>query len=110
MPDPHHQHRRLAELIYFPTGGGKTEAYLGLIAFTLLLRRLRGHAEPHEGRGVAVILRYALRLLTLDQLGRAATLICALEQLRRKHPKELGDSRFTVGLWVGKTASANTLK
>ncbi|MBN2195017.1 MAG: DISARM system helicase DrmA [Polyangiaceae bacterium] len=110
IADPNHDDRKLAELIYFPTGGGKTEAYLGLIAFTLLLRRLRGHDKPHEGRGVAVILRYTLRLLTLDQLGRAATLICALEQLRRKFPQELGDSRFTIGLWVGKSASANTLK
>jgi hypothetical protein len=110
VADPSHSDRKQAELIYFPTGGGKTEAYLGLIAFTLLLRRLRGQDQPHEGRGVAVILRYTLRLLTLDQLGRAATLICALETLRRKKPKELGDARVTIGLWVGKSASANTLK
>jgi hypothetical protein len=110
VADPTHPDRKTADLIYFPTGGGKTEAYLGLIAFTLLLRRLRGSEEVHEGRGVAVILRYTLRLLTLDQLGRAATLICALEEIRRKRPKELGNSRFTIGLWVGKSASANTLK
>jgi hypothetical protein len=108
--NPAHPDRRLADLIYFPTGGGKTEAYLGLIAFVLLLRRMRGKDEPHEGRGVAVILRYTLRLLTLDQLGRAATLICALEELRRKNPAELGNARFTIGLWVGLSASANRLK
>lgn len=108
--DPKHQDRKLAELIYFPTGGGKTEAYLGLIAFALLLRRMRGKGQPHEGRGVAVILRYTLRLLTLDQLGRAATLICALEELRKKHPVELGNARFTIGLWVGQSATANRLK
>src|SRR5439155_24392147 len=89
--------RKLAELIYFPTGGGKTEAYLGLIAFVLLLRRIRGQGTPHEGRGVAVLLRYTLRLLTLDQLGRAATLICALEELRRRRPAELGNARFAIG-------------
>lgn len=105
-----HPDRRLAELIYFPTGGGKTEAYLGLIAFVLLLRRIRGQGTPHEGRGVAVLLRYTLRLLTLDQLGRAATLICAIEELRRRYPKELGNARFTVGLWVGASATANRLK
>jgi hypothetical protein len=108
--DPAHRDRKLAELIYFPTGGGKTEAYLGLIAFVLVLRRIRAQGMPHEGRGVAVLLRYTLRLLTLDQLGRAATLMCALEELRRRNPKELGNARFTVGLWVGASASANRLK
>lgn len=110
VADPKHDDRQIADLIYFPTGGGKTEAYLGLIAFTLLLRRLDGRDRPDEGRGVAVILRYTLRLLTLDQLGRAATLMCALEEMRRKSPKLLGNKRFTVGLWVGKAATANLLK
>ena len=105
-----HPDRRIADLIYFPTGGGKTEAYLGLIAFTLVLRRLRGKSRADEGRGVAVILRYTLRLLTLDQLGRAATLMCALEEMRRRDPKRLGNTRFTVGLWVGQSTTANRLK
>lgn len=109
LADPTHPDRAVADLIYFPTGGGKTEAYLGLIAFTLLLRRLRGKGRPDQGRGVAVILRYTLRLLTLDQLGRAATLMCALEELRRREPKRLGNARFTVGLWVGQSATANRL-
>src|SRR5690606_14792130 len=65
--DPTHDDRRLVELLFFPTGGGKTEAYLGVIATTLLLRRMQGQARPDEGLGVAVILRYTLRLLTLDQ-------------------------------------------
>jgi hypothetical protein len=110
LADPNHPDRKLAELIYFPTGGGKTEAYLGIIAFVLLLRRIRGQGTPHEGRGVAVVLRYTLRLLTLDQLGRAATLMCTLEEIRRRYPKELGNARFTVGLWVGASASANRLR
>jgi hypothetical protein len=110
LEDASRPDRKLAELIYFPTGGGKTEAYLGLIAFVLLLRRIRGQGTPHEGRGVAVLLRYTLRLLTLDQLGRAATLMCALEELRRRYPKELGNARFTIGFWVGASASANRLK
>jgi hypothetical protein len=104
-----HPDRATVELIYFPTGGGKTEAYLGVIGFILLLRRLRGRERPDQGYGVAVILRYTLRLLTLDQLGRAATLICALEMLRRADPKCLGEVRFAAGLWVGKSATANTL-
>jgi hypothetical protein len=110
VEDEQHPDRELVELIFFPTGGGKTQAYLGLIAFTLLLRRLRGASRPDGGLGVAVILRYTLRLLTLDQLGRASTLICALELLRQKHPAQLGDVRFAIGLWVGASATANTLE
>jgi hypothetical protein len=109
LHDPTHADRERVELIFFPTGGGKTEAYLGVIAFALVLRRMRGRARPDGGYGVTVLLRYTLRLLTLDQLQRAATLVCALETLRRDDPARLGDVRFSVGLWVGRTATANTL-
>lgn len=110
VADGAHPDREIVELIYFPTGGGKTEAYLGLIATTLALRRLRGRERPDRGEGVAVLLRYTLRLLTLDQLARAATLLCALELLRRERPERLGEGRFTIGLWVGRSATANTLE
>jgi hypothetical protein len=106
--DPTHADRDIVELIFFPTGGGKTEAYLGVIAFTLVWRRMTHGKSPDRGLGVAVMLRYTLRLLTLDQLGRAATLICALELLRANQ-LELGDVRFSLGLWVGKSATANKL-
>lgn len=109
LVDERREDRDDVELIFFPTGGGKTEAYLGVIAFTLLLRRLRGRERPDGGLGVAVLLRYTLRLLTLDQLARAATLVCALEILRRDDPAHLGEVRFAVGLWVGRSATANTL-
>lgn len=109
IADPTHPDRECAELIFFPTGGGKTEAYLGVIAFTLALRRLRSRTDAHAGLGVAVILRYTLRLLTLDQLGRAASLVCALESLRRKAPARLGSERISVGLWVGSSATSNTM-
>ena len=110
VADPKHRLRSDVELIFFPTGGGKTEAYLGVIAFTLLLRRMRGQDRPDGGLGVAVILRYPLRLLTLDQLERATTLMCALELARRKDPARLGKTRFSIGLWVGKSATDNHLK
>ena len=74
--------REVVDLLFFPTGGGKTEAYLGLAAFTLILRRM--HNPGICGAGVSVLMRYTLRLLTLDQLGRAATLICALELERQR--------------------------
>lgn len=108
--DPSSPERETVELLFFPTGGGKTEAYFGVAAFAMLLRRLRHRAERHEGAGVAVLLRYTLRLLTLDQLGRAATLTCALERLRSLEPERLGTRRFAVGLWVGERATANTLE
>lgn len=105
-----HPDREAVELLFFPTGGGKTEAYLGVAAFAMLLRRLRGRERADGGAGVAVLLRYTLRLLTLDQLGRAATLICALEVLRRKNEKALGTHRFSIGLWVGRSGTANRMK
>ena len=110
LSDATHADRRIVELIFFPTGGGKTEAYLGAIAFGLVLRRMRGQNEPHQGLGVAVLLRYTLRLLTLDQLERATALICALEILRRERRDLLGDVRFSIGLWVGQSATANRFK
>ncbi len=98
--------RETVDLLFFPTGGGKTEAYLGLAAFRLVLRRLRNPGLT--GAGVSVLMRYTLRLLTFDQLSRAATLICALELLREKDAA-LGDWPFEIGLWVGSAATPNQM-
>ncbi|GAA1424352.1 helicase-related protein [Agrococcus citreus] len=102
--------RDLADLLWFPTGGGKTEAYLGLIAITLLLRRLRGVGENGDGGGVGVIMRYTLRLLTLQQFERAAGLICALEDLRERESDLKSREPFSIGLWVGQAATPNNAK
>lgn len=107
IADSKHDDRRCVDLLFFPTGGGKTEAYLGLSAFTLLLRRLRDPSITSSG--LSVLMRYTLRLLTLDQLGRAATLICALELLRRENESKLGTWPFEIGLWVGQTATPNRM-
>lgn len=96
--------RDTLDLIWFPTGGGKTEAYLGLIAFLIAWRRLR---HPVSGGGTTAIMRYTLRLLTRQQFVRAARMICALELLRRGDPEQLGDEPITVGMWVGRAASPN---
>jgi hypothetical protein len=99
--------RQRVDLLFFPTGGGKTEAYLGLAAFTIVLRRLR-HGTPN-GCGLTVLMRYTLRLLTLDQLGRATALMCALELERLVAPAKLGTWPFEIGLWVGQAATPNRM-
>jgi hypothetical protein len=108
MAEPTDADRDTIDLLFFPTGGGKTEAYLGLAAYTLVLRRLR-HGGSIESAGMSVLMRYTLRLLTLDQLGRASTLICALELERRKDPERLGKWPFEIGLWVGQSGTPNKL-
>ncbi|MFF8634422.1 helicase-related protein [Streptomyces pilosus] len=105
IDDPEHDDRKISDLLWFPTGGGKTEAYLGLIALTSFLRRIR---RGSEGGGVTVLMRYTLRLLTLQQFERAAILLCAMEHMRSRTP-ELGDEPFSVGMWVGRSATPNTL-
>jgi len=110
LADPADPNRETVDLLFFPTGGGKTEAYLGLAAFVMVLRRLRHPEEgARSGAGVSVIMRYTLRLLTLDQLSRAAGLVCALELEREKDPQRYGEWPFEIGLWVGKAATPNVL-
>jgi len=106
IADPLHDDREIVDLLFFPTGGGKTEAYLGLAAFTMVLRRFR--YPGIRSAGVTVLMRYTLRLLTLDQLGRAAALMCALEMERDRNEK-LGDWPFEIGLWVGAAATPNRM-
>lgn len=102
----------IADLLWFPTGGGKTEAYLGLTAYTLGIRRLQGNVAGRSGEfGVAVLMRYTLRLLTLQQFQRATALICACESIRRE-ALGVGDGRwgsepFRIGLWVGLKTTPN---
>ena len=107
LADPKHPDRTenlagLADLLWFPTGGGKTEAYLGVAAFTMAIRRIQGTLGGYDSsRGLAVIMRYTLRLLTIQQFQRAAALICAMEFIRRANQEKWGDEPFTLGLWVG---------
>lgn len=101
--------RNILDLIWFPTGGGKTEAYLGLVAFTLFFRRLDGDS-PEGGYGTAVITRYTLRLLTMQQFERAARAVMACEILRREDEKRFGTEPFSIGLFVGNSATPGTIE
>ncbi|MBP7508895.1 MAG: hypothetical protein KA807_13850 [Prolixibacteraceae bacterium] len=96
LVDPNSQDRDIADLIWFSTGGGKTEAYLGLSSFMIIYRRLINN----NNYGISVLMRYTLRLLSSQQFTRAASMFCSLENLRVKTP-ELGDKPFSLGLWVG---------
>jgi len=98
-------HRRDVDLIWFPTGGGKTEAYLAVAATEIFLRRIR-HGD--RGGGTAVLTRYTLRLLTAQQFQRAAATICACEVLRTRDVGLLGSEPITIGLWVGDAAVPNS--
>lgn len=103
--------REVVDLIWFTTGGGKTEAYLGVLAFSILYRRLKAKQQfndPDKGAGVTCIMRYTLRLLNLQQFGRAATLICSLELLRRQMESKLGKKNIGIGIWVGSSLTPNS--
>jgi hypothetical protein len=101
--DPGHADRKTVDVIWFPTGGGKTEAYLGLAAFVILLRR----SNQSENAGATVLMRYTLRLLTTQQFQRAASLICALECIRRQDPARFGSVPISIGLWLGGAVTPN---
>ena len=110
-PDRCHPTEAVSDLLWFPTGGGKTEAYLGLAAYTMGLRRLQGTIAGRSGlSGVAVLMRYTLRLLTLQQFQRATALICACEVIRRENVEIWGAEPFRIGLWVGMKTTPNRTK
>ena len=110
LVNPKSEDRKTVDLLWFPTGGGKTEAYLGLATFLIAFRRLRGKENDQltsMSLGTSVIMRYTLRLLTVQQFQRAAVLMCACEKIRRTDKNKWGSEPFQVGLWVGGNVTPN---
>lgn len=115
--DENSKNRDVLDLLWIPTGGGKTEAYLGIMAYTMALRRLKGSQNGEYAEGTSIISRYTLRLLTVQQFRRTLKMVTAAEYLRvydsegsvgwrPKHSKIqdnwiYGSVRFSIGLWVG---------
>ena len=105
ISNPNSSQRKSVDLLWFPTGGGKTEAYLGIAAFTIFYRRL---TNKENCAGVSVLMRYTLRLLSFQQFERAAALICACELLRRKN--NIPGGEIGIGLWAGKALTPNKIE
>ena len=110
MVDPDHRDREVVDLLYFPTGGGKTEAYLGLMAFVIANRRLRADSSEEYNRdgGVTAILRYTLRLLTTQQRDRITKMVIAAELIRQKEYPKYGTEPISIGFWVGGQVTPNS--
>lgn len=107
IPDfanPQSVYKDVVDLLWFPTGGGKTEAYFAVSAFIIFYERL---IKRQDFYGTTIIMRYTLRLLTIQQFERATALICACERVRKE--ENLRGNEISIGLWIGNASTPNTI-
>ena len=97
-------HLNEVDLLYFPTGGGKTEAFLGILVFNLFFDRMRG-----KEHGVTAILKYPLRLLSVQQVQRVADILAEAEKIRSQDEDTQDGDRFAVGYYVGDGNTPNSI-
>lgn len=95
----------IAELLYFPTGGGKTEAFLGVCVFSMFFDRYRGKND-----GVTAFLKYPLRLLAVQQLDRIITVVTKANNVKKEDPEICSSTDFAVGFYVGKNNTPNNIR
>lgn len=111
-PKKYFDNREIVDLLWVPTGGGKTEAYFGLAVFIIAYRRLMAKERGlkiEDYAGISVMMRYTLRLLTIQQFQRATSLMCACEEIRQTQKHIWGEAPFLVGLFVGQSTTPNSI-
>lgn len=96
----HIDDRDHVDVVWVATGGGKTESYLGLIAFALFFDRMRG-----KERGLTSWVKFPLRMLSLDQLDRFCKLFLILNQIANE--QSLGGDSFLIGYYMGDANTPN---
>lgn len=94
----------VANLLYFPTGGGKTEAFLGITVFAMFFDRLRGKTQ-----GITAFLKYPLRLLAVQQLDRILAIVMQANVVRQENIELALATEFRVGFYVGKDNTPNKI-
>lgn len=86
----------VVDVLHVDTGGGKSEAYFALTVFTIFYERLSGKKE-----GVSAIVKFPLRMLSIQQLERITSIAAHAEEVRKKYEICISGEPFSLGYYVG---------
>lgn len=111
LPDILKPKKDLFDVIFVPTGGGKTETYFGLIVTAMFYLRF-----VKINIGTVAIVKFPMRMLAIDQIQRIAPLIALADMVRKEHfPTEPSAEQepawmheFSVGFMIGGYSSRTT--